>query len=209
MKKFKLTKLSKYLVGGISLSVLVALLSLVDFSLEKEKKDEVDFEYVDKVVVDEQLPVIESTDTIIKPYLNENVKVVKNYYNYQGTEEEQENSILYYEATYMPNYAIAYGGVEDFEVISILDGTVISIKEDDLLGIIVEVKHENDLISVYQSIKDVTVKENQVVKQGEVLGKGGISNINKSLGNHLLFELILKGKIVNPEEYYNKDVNQL
>ena len=127
----------------------------------------------------------------------------------QGTDEEQQNSIIYYESTYMPNYAVAYGGAKNFEVISVLDGTVLSIKKDDLLGNVVEIKHDNELISVYQSLADITVKENQVVKQGDVIGKAGTSNINKDLNEHLLFEMLYKGQIVNPEEYYNKNISEL
>ena len=209
MKKLRFTKVGKYLIGGFVLTFLIGSIVFVELSLKNEADSEVDYEYVDDVVIDEVTPVVESSDTIIRPYLDKNIKIIKNYYNHQGTEEEQQNSILYYESTYMPNYAVAYGGVDEFEIVAILDGTVISIKDDSLLGIILEIKHENELISVYQSVKDVTVKENQVIKQGEVIGKGGISNINKNLGNHLLFEMIVKGQIVNPEEYYNKDINQL
>lgn len=109
----------------------------------------------------------------------------------------------------MQNSAVAYGGVDSFDVVSILDGTVVSIKEDELLGNIVEIEHDNKVISVYQSISDVLVKENQTVKQGEVIAKSGESNLNKSLNSHLLFELIIDSKIVNPEEYYNKKINEL
>ena len=67
----------------------------------------------------------------------------------------------------------------------------------------------NDLISVYQSVKDFAVKENQLVRQGEVIAKSGTSNLNKELNNHLLFEILHKGQIVDPEDYYNKDIKQL
>lgn len=204
INKKKIVVLSSILVIGI-ISVLSINISL---SPKKEKVDIVKKE--EKKKVDIVSPVIsESTGVIKKPYLNEEVKILKNYYDYQGTEEEQENSITYYESTYMPNYAICYGGPDSFEVTSILDGTVINVKEDSLLGNIVEIQHDNDIISVYQSVSDVTVEPNQIVKQGEVIAHSGTSNINKDLENHLSFELLYKNQIVNPEEYYNKDINEL
>ena len=204
INKKNLIVLSSILVIGV-ISVLSINISL---SPKKEKVDVVKKE--EKKKVDIVSPVIsESTGVINKPFINEDVKVLKNYYDYQGTEEEQENSITYYESTYMPNYAIVYGGPETFEVTSILDGTVINIKEDSLLGNIVEIQHDNDIISVYQSVSDVTVEPNQIVKQGEVIAHSGTSNLNKDLKNHLSFELLYKNQIVNPEEYYNKDINEL
>lgn len=204
ISKKNLIVLSSILVIGV-ISVLSINISL---SPKKERVDIVKKE--EKKKVDIVSPVIsESTGIIGKPYINEEVKILKNYYDYQGTEEEQENSITYYESTYMPNYAICYGGPDSFEVTSILDGTVINIKEDSLLGNIIEIQHDNDIISVYQSVSDVTVEPNQIVKQGEVIAHSGTSNINKDLNNHLSFELLYKNQIVNPEEYYNKDINEL
>ena len=109
----------------------------------------------------------------------------------------------------MPNSSIAYGGVENFDVVAILDGTVIKVEEDELLGNIIEIEHNNKMISVYQSVSEVAVKENQVVKQGEIIAKGGESNLNLSLKKHLLFELIVDNNIVNPEEYFNKNVENI
>lgn len=94
-------------------------------------------------------------------------------------------------------------------MISILDGTVISVEDNDILGTTVEVRHSNDLISIYQSLADVAVKKDDQIIQGQIIAKSGVSNINKDLGNHLHFELYYKGKIVNPEEYYNKSVDEL
>ena len=109
----------------------------------------------------------------------------------------------------MQNSGVDYVSSNTFDVVSVLDGTVISVEENDLLGTTIEVRHSNNLISVYQSLSDVVVEENMVVVQGQVLAKSGTSNINKELGNHLHFELYYNGEIVNPEEYYNKNVDEL
>ena len=96
-----------------------------------------------------------------------------------------------------------------FDIISILDGTVTSVKDDDILGTIVEIKYNNDLIGVYQSLSDVVVKANDNVVQGSVIGKSGESNIGKDLGSHLHFELYYQGKVVNPEEYFGKLLGEI
>ena len=124
-------------------------------------------------------------------------------------ESSQENAIIMYDNTYMQNSGVDYANEDVFDVVSILDGSVISVKEDNLLGITVEIRHSNDLISVYQSLSDVIVKEGDELLQGQIIAKSGLSNIDKELGNHLHFELYYKGTIVNPEEYYNKDINEL
>lgn len=171
-----------------------------------------DLQYVDKEITEEldrNVPVVSTPVIIVRPYLDNNVKLAKSFYDYKSDSESQERSIILFDDTYMQNSGVDYSCDTVFDVISILDGKVISVKENDLLGTTVEVRHSNDLISVYQSLSDVSVKEGDELIQGQVLAKSGISNINKDLGNHLHFELYYKGTIVNPEEYYNKDFNEL
>ncbi len=171
-----------------------------------------DLQYVDKEItegLDRDIPVVSTPSVIVRPYLNNDVKLSKSFYDYKADSESQENSIILFEDTYMQNSGVDYSLEEVFDVISILDGSVISVKEDNLLGTTVEVRHSNDLISVYQSLSEVIVKEGDELIQGQIIAKSGISNINKDLGNHLHFELYYKGTIVNPEEYYNKDINEL
>ncbi len=170
-----------------------------------------DTEYVDKDIVDreDQVPVMNTDIVIVKPYLNDKVTVGKSYYDYKGDAESQEKSIIYYENTYMQNSGVDYVNDEVFDVVSILDGVVTSVKNDDILGKVVEVKHNNDIISVYQGLSQVDVKENDKLLQGQAVGKSGTSNLNKDLGNHLHFELYYKGMVVNPEDYYNKNLKDL
>lgn len=145
---------------------------------------------------------------LIRPYTDEKVKIVKNYYDYKGEEETQKNSIFFHEDTYMQSTGVSYGGVDDFDVVAVLDGTVTSVREDELLGTIVEIKHNNNLTSVYQSLKDVSVKKDDKVSQGQPIAKAGTSNIDTSLKNHVYFELIQDGKVINPEEQFNNQQAQ-
>lgn len=171
-----------------------------------------DIEYVDGEITESEnkdIPVVSTSVKIVKPYLDDTVKLVRSFYDYEGDSADQEKAIILYEDTYMQNSGTDYANENVFDVISILDGTVISVEDNDILGTTVEVRHSNELISVYQSLSDVSVKENDQIIQGQIIAKSGTSNINKDLGNHLHFELYYKGKIVNPEEYYNKSVDEL
>ena len=66
---------------------------------------------------------------------------------------------------------------------------------DELVGNSITIKHDDNTYSIYQSLKDITVKKGDRVNQGD--------NINKDLNNHLYFELMIGGLSVNPEEYYD------
>lgn len=208
-------KLKPFVIPAIyTLSILFFALSLF---LVKSIMNNVlqstdpEMEYVDKGILEEEqyVPVVSTDKVIIKPFTSEKVTTYKNYYDYQSASETQEDAIIYYENTYMQNSGIDYQCDETFDVVSILDGTVINIKEDNILGNIIEVRHNNDLISVYQSLGTINVKLNDTVIQGQVLGTSGTNNLNATIQNHLHFELYHQGKIVNPENYYNLNIKDL
>lgn len=212
MKKYKLKKPAVIGIYSLALVAFLATMFVVEKSFfEKSLSDhDPDYDYVSQTIFDKDVPVVSTTTTIIRPYTEKDVKIVKDFYDYQADEEKQKNSIIYYESTYLQNSGIAYGGIEKcFDVVVILDGTVTDVKEDNILGKIVEVRHSNDLVSVYQSLSEVSVKKGDEIKQGTIIGKSGSSNISKELNNHLHFELIIKGQIVNPENYYDKKVDEL
>lgn len=155
------------------------------------------------------VPVVNTEVTISRPYTNGNMKIVKNYYDYQADASRQEESIVYYGNTYMQNSGVDYGMDDEFEVVSILDGTVTEVVDDDIMGKTVKIKHSNDLISVYQSLGSVDVKVDDEVTQGMVIGTSGEANVSPELGNHLHFELYHQGSVVNPENYYDKLLGEL
>ena len=206
-------KLNKNLIYIIGLSiVLLAIIIGTYYATYSQSKleEEEDYTYVSKLFDEQIEPVVNSNQYLIRPYNNDNVKVVQNFYDYKGKEKDQENSIINYDTTYLQNNGVAYGGInETFDVLATLDGTVTSIKDDNLLGKVVTITHNNGITTVYQSLSEVTVKENDQVVQGTVIGKAGESNINKDLGNHVSFEIMKDGKYLNPENCYETSIDKL
>lgn len=211
MKKRVLRKWVVYGVYALTFLSVFSSIYFIEKSLAPENtfNNDKDYIYVSKTIFDDEVPVVATTTQIIRPYKATDIEIAKNYYDYKADADSQQKALLYYENTYLQNSGIEYKGSNNFDVVSILDGTVISIKTDNILGNVVEIRHDNDMISVYQSLSDVNVTENQEVKQGDIIGKSGTNNISKDLGDHLHFELIINGQNVNPEEYYNKNINEI
>ena len=196
--KRRLKKPVVYALYALSFITIIGTIYMLEMISSPSKLDD-DSTYVDDVIIEDEVPVVNTRNIITRPYLVE-VKIARSFYDYQGTEEEQKNSLIYYENTYIPNSGVDYQSDEIFDVVSILD---------NLLGKIIEVTHDNNLISVYQSLSETMVQEGDNVLQGQVIGKSGESNISKDLGNHLHFELIHNSKNVNPETYYDKQLGEL
>ena len=154
------------------------------------------------------LPVMDEKDTVIgRPYNNSEVTVVQSYYDYKGEEKDQTSSIIFYQDTYIQSCGVSYAlNNKVFDVIAILDGEVIEVNEDVLLGNVIKVKHSESVISIYQSVSDIKVKVGDKVSKGDILAVSSTSNINSALNNHLYFELLIDDVNVNPEEYYDKSL---
>ena len=185
---------------------LIAIIVLTKVSLEKEPVAEVRERYIPDDIVDNTIPVVNETKNIINPYQEASVKIGKNYYDYKGTEENQINSIIEHDNTYIQNTGIDYVSDDIFDVIAVLEGTVASVKDDETVGKTVEIKHDNGYVSIYQSLSEVTVKKGDILNQGQIIGKSGTNELDKDLGNHLHFEMYINGQNVNPADYLNKEL---
>lgn len=210
MKKRKLRPFVMPMVYGIAFAaLLMSLVILDDVQNKKVVKDDSNYTYVNNSIITSNIPVVKEEVVILKPYTSEKVEISKKFYDSTATDEDKQNALIYYNDTYMQNSGILYKGSESFDVVAILDGTVIDVKKDELLGNVIEIKHTNNLISTYQGLSTVNVKKGQLLKQGDVLGKSGKLELGETLENSLLFELIKDGKYVNPLNYFDKKVSEI
>lgn len=207
--KRELKKSVIYALYGISFLLLVG--GVIGMLYATKKVSNTGYQYVSKGILDyeNKVEVVNTKDTIKRPYNDTKVSIVKSFYNYKDEAKNQEKSLIFYEGTYMQSSGISYSNGDVFDVVSILPGEVSEVKEDDILGNIITIKHSNNITSIYQSVKDISVKMGDKVTSGQTIAKSSTSNISKELNNHLYFELIIDGICVNPEEYFDKSVNEI
>lgn len=143
----------------------------------------------------------------IKPYTDENVTISKYYYSKEDDSTRQQQSLIKYENIYMPNTGILYSSDKEFNIVATLDGKIASIKEDKILGNIIEIEHTNGIVTIYQSIKNVNVNIGDTVKQGDIVALSGPNKLENEKENCLHFEVYQNGNLINPENFYTLELS--
>ena len=89
------------------------------------------------------------------------------------------------------------------QVLAVSDGTVESIVQDDLMGTVVTIAHNDGLKSIYANLAEVpTVEVGDAVETGAVVGAVGDTAVAESgRASHLHFEMEENGQAVDPANY--------
>ncbi len=208
-KRLKLKAFVLPMIYTTATLVIVLSAFFLTNALQSVQPEEEDLTYVSNVVAEQEVPVVNTEKTIIRPYSDSAVTIARYFYDSKAEQEKQQNALIYYENTYMQNSGADYTLDTTFDVLAVLDGTVLSVEDNELLGKTVKIRHENDLISVYQSLSEVAVKKDDTVTQGQMIGKSGTNTLDSNLGNHLHFEIYYQGQVMDPEAIYNKKMSDL
>ena len=203
-------KLKGYVLPTLYVIVLVVIFGAVSLvsSLMQVNPNYLYSVDVMKDVTTSVVETEEETKQIVRPYTSDSVRIKTYFYDVAADAEEQEKSLIYFENTYMKNTGVLYQADEVFDCVAVLNGTVLNIYEDDILGNMVEVEHNPNLRTIYYSLGSVTVEVGEVLAQGDIIGTSGENNITDA-ANNLLFEVYYNGTLLNPEEFYSMDVTTL
>lgn len=148
-------------------------------------------------------------DKPMKPFNKESVNISKSFYKMDDEIEKQQNSLIYYENTYMQNTGVLYSSEEQFEVLASIDGTVKEVKEDEILGTVVTIEYNSKVVTTYYSLNDVKIKAGDKVKVGDVIGMSGQNKLENEKENCLLFEVYLNGNLIDPIEFLEMSLEDL
>ena len=95
------------------------------------------------------------------------------------------------------HYGNDYGVPEGSEVRACADGKVVMAENRISTGWSIVVEHLPGLYSLYYHLSKMEVKEGDMVKQGDLIGKSGSTGL--ATGPHLHWEMRLNGSAIRPE----------
>lgn len=139
-------------------------------------------------------------------------KMVRTYFDMSLTKEELEAAVIIDSSgalTTSTGVSFAKEDNSSFEVLAIYDGTVINVTTDELAGATIEVDHGNNIISVYSSLKDVSVKLGDTITQGTIIAKASDSINDTDAKVHMHLEIKVNDKFVNPNSFFGKTIDEL
>lgn len=95
------------------------------------------------------------------------------------------------------HYGNDYGIPTGTEIFSCADGKVVMAENRISTGWSIVIEHLPGLYSLYYHLSEINVKEGEMIKQGQIIGKSGATGL--ATGPHLHWEIRLNGSAVRPE----------
>lgn len=142
----------------------------------------------------------ESMKYPFKETLQDSIEVVQHYYDMDADEATREKSILVFNQQYRTSTGVSLSMKgEPFEVIAAMSGTVEEVNLDPFEGDEIVLSHANGMQTKYRSVTGILVKVGDVVDQGQALATSSESEWNPTAGNHLQFDVLEDGVLINPE----------
>lgn len=111
-------------------------------------------------------------------------------YIYEGAEVDQQDHL-----------GFDLASVRHAELEAANDGVVVLARYFGIYGNAVVIDHGYGLMSLYGHLSSIGVSEGQEVGRGELIGRSGETGL--AGGDHLHFTLLIRGKPVNPVEWWD------
>lgn len=210
LKGYVLPTVYLFIIGLMALGVTFLSKNLLDKNVETDENYNYSMSVFDE---NEQTPTTTNEEPVSEkvsmPYTSANVTVAKSFYNKDESNENQESALIYYENTYMPNTGVLYESDEIFDVVSPMDGTVKDIKTDEILGTVLTIEHNSKVTTVYYALGETKVNVGDTVTKNQLIATSGTSKLETDKEQTLLFEVYIDGVLTNPNEFYEKTLDEL
>ena len=213
IKRFLIDKKELLMFIAVVLVVFGTVITIATLALREKP-------VVQNPTPEETAPVINPTPeetapvVVIKTFalpISGEYEVVRTYFDQTMSNEQLASAIISNGSYMIESKGMSYSKPDNsvFDVLAIYDGKVTNVVDDELYGITVTIKHSEDMYSVYSSLSDVSLKINDTISKGEVIGKASTSVLDEEAKVHVHLEILVKGNYVNPLNVYGKELNDL
>lgn len=143
--------------------------------------------------------------------LKDDFVVVRKYYDSTASTEDQELAVIQFGKRYYTSNGVSLSKKDkkQFEVLAALSGEVVSVDESPIYGIVITIKHQNDLYTEYSSLSEAKVSKGAIVNQGDVIGTSGVCEYDSNLDSHVYFKVMAGSKTFNPENVIGQTIETI
>ena len=213
IKKIGQNKFQFFFFVGILVMLAAALIVSATLNKQTTPPSENPGVIVDPIPDTPDNPVDTKPEEVFQLPFNQTMsyKVVRKYYDKNASKEDQVLSLIKYGNSYRTSKGTGFAQTDNntFEVLSVLSGKVVEIKESPLYGNYIVVEHSNGLKTAFYGLTEVTVSIDSTVNQGDKLGTSGYMNIDKEAGNHVFLEVTKDGNKLNVETLIGKKISEI
>ena len=187
--RYLLVSLYVLIVGVMAMCVALVFTGVKSYVLELPNYDYM----VNDIFMSDIMPVSKTeSDSLRKPYLSDNVKIGKHFYN-----KDSDNN------------GVDYVSDEDIDVVSALNGEVITIEDDEIYGKVLTIRHNENLKTVYSNLSNILVSVGYTTSGGELIASSSPSDLDTNHKSLLHFEVYYKDTPIDPESIYTLNVSEL
>lgn len=213
IKRFLIDKKELLMFIAVVLVVFGTVITIATLALREKPVNQ-------EPTINEETPVIvppkEETEPVVViktfalPIMGEH-KVVRTFFDETLPDEQLVSAIISNSGSMIESKGMSYSKPDNsvFDVTAIYDGVVTKVVDDELYGMAVTIKHSDDVYSVYTSLSNVSLKINDTISKGEVIGSSSTSILDEEAKVHVHLEILVKGNYVNPLNVYGKEINDL
>ncbi|MFV9510432.1 peptidoglycan DD-metalloendopeptidase family protein [Tepidibacillus sp. LV47] len=158
------------------------------------------------------IPVTANQEQMIWPVQNpEKAEVKMEFFDLSQSDSEMKDAIVRFQDEIWPHTGIDIVSKDKSPliVVAALSGEVIRAEKDPVVGFLVDIRHENGLVTNYSSLNELKVAKGDKVTQGQVLGTAGRNIFEKDQGVHLHFEVRKDDVALSPQAFIGQDASQV
>ena len=150
-------------------------------------------------------------EQFIMPIKDSDYVIVRKFFDKNDTKENQQLSLIKFNNSYRTSQGMSFAKKDgtNFDVVAVLSGKVIEVKESPIYGKCVVIEHDDGINTLYYGLSEVCVQKDAEVKQKDKIGVSGYTEYDKEAKNHVYFQVMKDNKYLNPKNVFGKKTSEL